>query len=78
MKKLNKSPSFLSQCEISYDKKAKCFKMKKKKRTRLQAPKPPSPQAGGPAPKESGLKRLKKVTKIYEDQKTLEEHFAKV
>ena len=40
--------------------------------------KPSSSQAGGPSHKESGLKRLKKVAKIYEDQKTLEEHFKKV
>ena len=32
MKKLNKTTSFLSQCGILYDKKAKCFKMKKKKK----------------------------------------------
>ena len=38
----------------------------------------PSSQAGGPAHKESGFKRLKKVAKIYEDQKILEEHFTKV
>ena len=38
----------------------------------------PSSQAGGPAPDESGFKRLKKVAKIYEDQKILEEHFKKV
>jgi len=37
-----------------------------------------SSQAGGPAHKESGSKRLKKVAKIYEDQKILEEHFKKV
>ena len=37
-----------------------------------------SSQAGGPAHKESGFKRLKKVAKIYEDQKILEEHFTKV
>jgi len=39
--KKNKSASFLSQCGISYDHKAKNFKMKKQKAT--------SPQAGGPA-----------------------------
>ena len=38
----------------------------------------PSSQAGGPAHKKSGFKRLKKVAKIYEDQKILEEHFTKV
>jgi len=45
MKKLNKTTSFLSRCGISYDKKAKCFKMKKKKKTRLQAPKPQASSA---------------------------------
>ena len=43
-----------------------------------QTLKPSSSQAGGPSHKESGLKRLKKVAKIYEDQKILEEHFKKV
>ena len=37
----DKATSFLSQCGISYDHKAKNFKMKKQKAT--------SPQAGGPA-----------------------------
>jgi|3_EtaG_2_1085321.scaffolds.fasta_scaffold200898_2 hypothetical protein len=37
--KKNKSPSFLSQCGISYDHKAKNFKMKKQKATSSQAPK---------------------------------------
>jgi len=31
--RLSQAPSFLSQCGISYDKKAKCFKMKKQKAT---------------------------------------------
>ena len=37
--KKNKSASFLSQCGISYDHKAKNFKMKKQKATSSQAPK---------------------------------------
>jgi len=50
------------------------FLDKKKKKINKSS----SSQAGGPAHKESGFKRLKKVAKIYEDQKILEEHFKKV
>ena len=55
---------------------AERFRLKNKKNKKKN--KAASSQAGGPAPDESGLKRLKKVAKIYEDQKTLEEHFKKV
>ena len=53
----------------------KLLEARKKKQKKSKSA---SSQAGGPAPDESGHKRLKKVAKIYKDQKILEEHFKKV